>query len=243
MGFRHLGPPNHRYLVPEPEAEEIMAQVMYARDELQLSWWKVSDHVDRYLAQKHSRPTTLRCNRTEWTAGKCRKRYLGAKSSNGTKPPKATHRRCNVCQQTKPIDEFSRNGRYLRRTCKLCRAMRSFTKMEKARQQAFIRCIRRLAQLNKRGRLNSPQADQVLAEMTSLCGSEDAAAEEWIRTITLLADRKPKMVLNQLMLLVAAAGQVRKAQAALEPDFAAMTDAQLNEVLEQFLEHLVSTVT
>jgi len=42
MGFKHLGPRGQRYVVPDPEAAEIMEQVGHARDVLGLSWWKLA---------------------------------------------------------------------------------------------------------------------------------------------------------------------------------------------------------
>ena len=222
---------------------------------LGLSWWKVSDYLDRYLAEKHGRPPTLRCNRTTWTASMCRERYLRQKATGGTKTLQATHRRCSVCKQTKTIREFSRCGRYRRRVCKLCRAVRSFTKLEEERRQALVGCLRQLARLANLGRLNSAQAEETLGNMIQLFGTRGGAVEEWVRFVETACHEKPggRDVLNQLMLICSILQEAGKGHPRREsrkcsvatastgakrpckpPGFSAWTDQALEAAIERY---------
>jgi hypothetical protein len=212
MGSKHRGPRGERYVVPDPEAAEIMEQVVHARDVLRLSWWKVSDHVDRYLAEKYSRSRTLRCNRTTWTAGMCRERYLRHKSFDGDQSPRATHRRCSVCKQTKPIGEFSRCGRYRRRVCKQCRVIGFFKKLEADKRRVFVGCLRKLSRLAKLGRLGSLEAEETWGKMAELFITTDTIATEWYEFVTSTARERPgsRGALNQLQLIVAILRQAEK---------------------------------
>ena len=198
---------------------------------------------------------TLRCNRTTWTASMCRERYLRHKSTDGKQPPQATHRRCSVCKQTKPINEFSRCGRYRLRVCKLCRAVRSFSKLEEERRQGLIGCLRHLARLANLGRLNSARAEGILARMTELYGTRGGAVEEWVRFVETARHEKPgsRDVLNQLMLICSILQEAGKGHPRREsrkcsvatastgakrpckpPGFSAWTDQALEAAIERY---------
>jgi hypothetical protein len=178
--------------VVDAESQAIIQLIVRLRDDRALSWDSVSDEIDRILAAKQGRKPTLRCNRRGWTKATCRRAYLSAKQ--GEAPP-PTHRRCSKCRQSKPIAEFARhNGRY-RRQCRMCRAVRSFSKMENERRQELQVLTRNLVRLARQRRLKSAEAESVLSNLGSLFDDHvPTVVAEWdhlVRMARQQGDAKP----------------------------------------------------
>ena len=139
--------------------------------------------------------------------------------------------------------------------CKLCRAVRSFSKLEEERRQGLVGCLRQLARLANLGRLNSARAEGILARMTELYGTRGGAVEEWVRFVETARHEKPgsRDVLNQLMLIFSILQEASKERPRRDgckrtvehvstgikrpskpPDFSGWTDEALEVVIERY---------
>ncbi len=183
MGFKHQGPQGNRRIVPDEEARAVLEQIRFARDALGLSWDNVSDHVDAYLAEKHARPRTLRCNRggsTGWTKASCRDWYLKADLETPEDDGRERlFRRCEQCNRSLPVEDFARHGKYRRRACRSCRATRTFRLREEEHRREVAASIRRLTlTLRERG-AESAAAAKAYEQLISKCGNVKTAARDW----------------------------------------------------------------
>jgi hypothetical protein len=144
--------------VPDPDVQAAMALIVKLRDEEHLSWEKISDRADAFLAERQGRKPTPRWGRagTGVSKSNCQRIYELAKERKPSAEP--THRTCRQCRASLPIEDFQRNGRYRRRVCRWCRAVRTFRVAEEQRQRAFLEGLRQLSRLGQRGRFLSPAA-------------------------------------------------------------------------------------
>jgi hypothetical protein len=194
-GCRHRGPKNHRRTVPDAEGQEIMRLIVHWRDDEGLTFDQISNRVDEYLAEKHKRRPIPRCNRTEWTRGGVRSRYLKAKSQAVEDASPKQFRRCETCGQAKPFEEFSfhHNGRkrYRRRTCRSCRATRKLRQQEGERRKKVVNGIHALVQLVSDDGLDSARVQEALSRLGELCGDEKTIARFLVEAFFADAHRRP----------------------------------------------------
>jgi len=154
-------------------------------------------------------------------------------------------RRCRVCNQLKPLSEYSlKNGRP-RRVCKLCRLTQGFRQREEEHQQRVAYLIRELVRLSRRDRLHTPKAAEVVEELVRVAGNAETAAGIWADQLrdTLRTGCRPKAILGQFGLIVdmlkpdkpLGKGPPRKRPSSPKeapPDFSAMSDQELRAGIE-----------
>jgi hypothetical protein len=195
-GCRHRGPRNHRRTVPDAEGQEIIRLIVHWRDHHALTFDQISDRVDGYLAEKHKRRPIPRWNRTRWTRGGVRSRYLKAKSQAVEDASSKQFCRCETCGQSKPVEEFSlrHNGRkrHRRRTCRRCRATRKLRQQEGERRKEVVTGIHALVQLVSEEGLESARVQEALSRLGDLCGGdEETIARLWMEAFFSDAHRRP----------------------------------------------------
>ena len=247
MGFTHRGARGRRYLVPDPEAQEIARKIVAWRDAEGLSWDNISDRVDLFLAERHDRPPTPRHRRPSWTPATCWRHYRRQKELAQASPPGATHRRCSACNRSLPLDHFARHGRYRRRACFACQAVQRFAAMEAETRRAFVKHLRELARLGKRDRLESPRAEKITAEMQELFANDESLVGAW-HDVLVGGRLGPKAILGQFELIVSLLRTPRpkpppkpprrvnaaKAKKADEVDLSRLSNRELEEAIEDY---------
>ena len=156
-------------------------------------------------------------------------------------------RRCRICNQLKPISEYSlKNGRP-RAVCKPCRAIRKFRQQQREHRQTVAGLIRELVRLSRGDRLRSPKACDVLGELIGVCGNVDTAVAIWAAQLkeALRTGRRPKAVLGQFELVVDMLRSERpppkeaiskRERRPKLPDISTWSDAQLQEAISRHEE-------
>lgn len=79
IGFEHVGPRGRRRVVPDPEAQAIIALIIELRDTWGLSWQRVSDELHAHLARTTGKELRPRGFREGWGPAVCRRAYLRAR--------------------------------------------------------------------------------------------------------------------------------------------------------------------
>ena len=152
-----------------------MAWIVRLRDEENLSWRKISDQVEEYLARKAGQRPRSQGFRTGWTAKSCYRGYHSAKLLIAGLP-QPTHRRCKDCRRSLPVARFEQTDEGLCNICRECQVTRPIRTLE-ARRQHVVRAILRLL----RAALANHDAPKVIAVQQILVdaagGTELAATD------------------------------------------------------------------
>ncbi len=252
MGFKHRGSKGSRRMVPDDESREVAREIVYARDVLGLSWDRVSDHVDRYLARKHDRQPSPRWNRPGWTKPTCHRWYYRQKAlqaSDGQTDDRV-FRRCKTCGQSKPITEFSLHNGYRRRECKPCRAIRGFRQREAERREQLVGGFDEIAEVltNQSPDLLdsfdlevSPAryetAQEILQRLGELCGDTKTIVRVWKEAYDRDAVRNPgsRRVLRHFKAVSAMLAAAHREERAETEAIRALTDEELDNAIRHYL--------